>query len=72
MTRHCSRPSRSPGFVGEGIRHRRDSGKMRGIVSEADLFNLYLTLQNRIADLERRRSIQIDAVSGQIAVERNF
>ena len=42
------------GFVGESIPViDRDSGKMHGIVTEADLFNLYLSLQSRIADLER-------------------
>ena len=42
------------GFVGESIPViDRDSGRMHGIVTEADLFNLYLSLQSRIADLER-------------------
>ena len=41
-------------FVGESIPViDRDSGRMHGIVTEADLFNLYLSLQSRIADLER-------------------
>ena len=41
-------------FVGESIPViDRDSGKMKGVVTEADLFQLYLSLQNRIADLER-------------------
>ena len=33
----------------------RDSGGMHGIVTEADLFNLYLSLQSRIADLNGAR-----------------
>ena len=42
------------GFVGESIPViDRDSGRMHGIVTEADLFSLYLSLQSRIADLER-------------------
>ena len=42
------------GFVGESIPViDRDSGEMHGVVTEADLFNLYLSLQSRIADLER-------------------
>ena len=42
------------GFVGESIPViDRDSGEMHGIITEADLFNLYLSLQSRIADLER-------------------
>ncbi len=44
-------------FVGESIPViDRDSGKMHGIVTEADLFNLYLSLQSRIADLVSTRS----------------
>lgn len=42
------------GFVGESIPViDRDSGIMHGIVTEADLFQLYLSLQSRIVDLER-------------------
>ena len=42
-------------FVGESIPViDRDSGEMHGIITEADLFNLYLSLQSRIADLEKR------------------
>ena len=42
------------GFVGESIPViDRDSGAVLGIVTEADLFKLYLSLQSRIADLER-------------------
>ena len=42
------------GFVGESIPVvERDSGQMRGVVTEADLFQLYLSLQTRITDLER-------------------
>lgn len=41
-------------FVGESIPViNRDSGEMLGVVTEADLFQLYLGLQTRIADLER-------------------
>ena len=41
-------------FVGESIPVvNRDTGEMLGIVTEADLFQLYLSLQTRIADLER-------------------
>jgi len=41
-------------FVGESIPViNRETGQMLGVVSEADLFNLYLSLQSRIADLER-------------------
>lgn len=41
-------------FVGESIPVvNRDTGEMLGIVTEADLFSLYLGLQSRIADLER-------------------
>jgi len=42
------------GFVGESIPViNRDTGEMLGIVTEADLFKLYLNLQTRISDLER-------------------
>ena len=41
-------------FVGESIPVvNRDTGEMLGIVTEADLFQLYLSLQTRVADLER-------------------
>ena len=41
-------------FVGESIPViNRDTGHMLGVVSEADLLQLYLSLQTRIADLER-------------------
>ena len=41
-------------FVGESIPViNRDTGEMLGVVTEADLFQLYLGLQTRIADLER-------------------
>ena len=41
-------------FVGETIPViNRDTGHMLGVVSEADLLQLYLSLQTRIADLER-------------------
>ena len=41
-------------FVGETIPViNRDTGEMLGVVTEADLFQLYLGLQTRIADLER-------------------
>jgi len=41
-------------FVGESIPViNRDTGKMLGVVTEADLFQLYLGLQTRITDLER-------------------
>ena len=41
-------------FVGESIPViNRDTGEMLGVVTEADLFQLYLSLQTRIADLER-------------------
>ena len=41
-------------FVGESIPVvNLDTGEMLGIVTEADLFQLYLSLQTRIADLER-------------------
>ena len=41
-------------FVGESIPVvNRETGEMLGIVTEADLFQLYLGLQTRIADLER-------------------
>ena len=42
------------GFVGESIPVvDRATGVMQGVVNEADLFKLYLTLQTRITDLER-------------------
>lgn len=41
-------------FVGESIPViNRETGHMLGVVSEADLLQLYLSLQTRIADLER-------------------
>ena len=41
-------------FVGESIPViNRAEGKIVGVVTEADLFKLYLSLQNRVADLER-------------------
>ena len=41
-------------FVGESIPViNRSEGKMVGVVTEADLFQLYLSLQHRVADLER-------------------
>ncbi len=41
-------------FVGESIPViNRAEGTMVGVVTEADLFKLYLSLQNRVADLER-------------------
>ena len=41
-------------FVGESIPVvDHTTGQMRGVVTEADLFKLYLNLQNRITDLER-------------------
>jgi len=41
-------------FVGESIPIiDRDSHRLCGVVTEADLFGLYLKLQNRVADLER-------------------
>ena len=42
------------GFVGESIPViDRETGRLCGVVTEADLFQLYLSLQTRIADLER-------------------
>ena len=42
------------GFVGESIPVvDRDTGQLYGVVTEADLFQLYLSLQTRIIDLER-------------------
>ena len=42
------------GFVGESIPVvDRETGTLCGVVTEADLFQLYLSLQTRIADLER-------------------
>lgn len=42
------------GFVGESIPVvDRETGRLYGVVTEADLFQLYLSLQTRIADLER-------------------
>ncbi len=42
------------GFVGESIPViNRKEGTMVGVVTEADLFKLYLSLQHRVADLER-------------------
>ena len=42
------------GFVGESIPVvDRDTGRLYGVVTEADLFQLYLSLQTRITDLER-------------------
>jgi CIC family chloride channel protein len=42
-------------FVGESIPViDRISGRLIGIVTEADLFRDYLALQNRVVDLERR------------------
>ena len=41
-------------FVGESIPIvNRDTKAFHGVVTEADLFKLYLTLQSRITDLER-------------------
>ena len=41
-------------FVGESIPViNRDSNELQGVVTEADLFKLYLRLQTRVADLER-------------------
>ena len=41
-------------FVGESIPIiDRDTNEMVGVVTEADLFSLYLSLQRRVADLER-------------------
>jgi CIC family chloride channel protein len=41
-------------FVGESIPVvNRDTGLLVGVVTEADLFGLYLSLQNRVSDLER-------------------
>lgn len=41
-------------FVGESIPIvQRKSGKLLGVVNEADLFELYLSLQARVTDLER-------------------
>ena len=54
MMRRSSRPSKPQGFVGESIPVvNRETGEMLGIVTEADLFQLYLGLQTRIAELER-------------------
>lgn len=42
------------GFVGESIPVvDRETGQLYGVVTEADLFQLYLSLQTRITDLER-------------------
>ena len=42
------------GFVGESIPVvDRKTGQLYGVVTEADLFQLYLSLQTRITDLER-------------------
>jgi len=42
-------------FVGESIPIiDRENNQMLGIVTEADLFKDYLTLQNKNVDLERR------------------
>ena len=42
-------------FVGESIPViDRENNQMLGIVTEADLFKDYLTIQNKIVDLERR------------------
>jgi len=41
-------------FVGESIPIiDRDRNRLEGVVTEADLFQLYLTLQSRVTDLER-------------------
>ena len=41
-------------FVGESIPVvNRDTNDLRGVVTEADLFKLYLKLQTRVSDLER-------------------
>lgn len=41
-------------FVGESIPViDRDTGEMLGVVTEGDIFGLYLSTQNRITDLER-------------------
>jgi CIC family chloride channel protein len=41
-------------FVGESIPIiNRDTKVFQGVVTEADLFKLYLTLQTKITDLER-------------------
>ena len=46
------------GFVGESIPVvDREKGTMYGVVTEADLFQLYLSLQTRITDLERRKEV---------------
>ena len=55
MTPRCSRQSKwRVTFVGESIPViNRAEGTMVGVVTEADLFKLYLSLQHRVADLER-------------------
>jgi CIC family chloride channel protein len=41
-------------FVGESLPViNRETGYLLGVVTEGDLFSLYLGLQNRVADLER-------------------
>lgn len=41
-------------FIGESIPIiNRNNNTLRGVVTEADLFKLYLSLQSRVADLER-------------------
>ena len=41
-------------FVGESIPViDREFNSLRGVVTEADLFKLYLTLQSKVADLEK-------------------
>ena len=53
MLLSCSREIAST-FVGESIPVIvRDTGEMLGVVTEGDIFGLYLSTQNRITDLER-------------------
>jgi CIC family chloride channel protein len=41
-------------FVGESIPIiQRDTNAFKGVVTEADLFKLYLDLQSKVVDLER-------------------
>ena len=48
-------------FVGESIPIiDRDTNEMVGVVTEADLFSLYLSLQRRVADLNAADSFKTD------------
>ena len=53
-------------FVGESIPVvDQNTGEMLGVVTEADLFQLYLSLQTRIADLNAHKLRQASSALGE-------